>query len=439
MACWKPWLSALAGAAAGAALVALLPAEALFVRTAAREAALAEASGERWACPMICFIGYRPGPCPVCGMQMTRVTAGELNAEQTRRIGLRTTVVDSGKAVMTVRAHGVADYDHRFTRLVIPRVGGRIVARHDATYGCCVVVHAGTPIIDLYSPELIAAQGELQAALRLGDTALVENLRQRFAGWNLAELADCILRGEPVHEVVTIRSPFEGVVMLEDAEMVNDALAVGREIMPDTPLLRLVDPDKRVLVLQVPEHRARWLREGQRVLIESDGFGLLPQLEARVDRLALEVNPVLRTREVRIFLDGAGALLPPGALVAARIQAALGPDLQPADPDRPATWGTFTLVPKTAVLSTGVRHVAWKVAERTRDGRIRFELAPLALGPRLEDAAGNDLFVVRAGLAPGDEVATQGAFLIDSQAQLAGTPSLIFPLGATAPAAGHSH
>jgi Cu(I)/Ag(I) efflux system membrane fusion protein len=33
-------------------------------------------------------------------------------------------------------------------------------------------------------------------------------------------------------------------------------------------------------------------------------------------------------------------------------------------------------------------------------------------------------------LKPGDEVATQGVFLIDSQAQLAGTSSLLFPTGA---------
>jgi Cu(I)/Ag(I) efflux system membrane fusion protein len=46
---------------------------------------------------------------------------------------------------------------------------------------------------------------------------------------------------------------------------------------------------------------------------------------------------------------------------------------------------------------------------------------------------------VRAGLRPGDEVATQGLFLIDSQAQLAGTPSLLFPTGAVAPAGGHQH
>jgi Cu(I)/Ag(I) efflux system membrane fusion protein len=126
-------------------------------------------------------------------------------------------------------------------------------------------------------------------------------------------------------------------------------------------------------------------------------------------------------------------------LVNARFETALGSDLEVADATNPQAWGKFPLIPKTAVLSTGVRHVAWRVAERQSDGRLRFELAPLALGPRLEDEAGNDVYVVRAGLKAGDEVATQGVFLIDSQAQLAGTASLLFPKGAVAPAATHQH
>src|SRR5690606_39445347 len=58
---------------------------------------------------------------------------------------------------------------------------------------------------------------------------------------------------------------------------------------------------------------------------------------------------------------------------------------------------------KTAVLSTGVRNVAWRVAERQEDGSLRFELAPLALGPRIEDEGGNDVYIVRAGLARSEE------------------------------------
>jgi len=429
----------LAGLLTGAATVALLPSPALF-HTAGHdhdEHASAE-PGARYACPMMDFIGNKPGACPVCGMTMTKVVAGELTREQTRRMGLETSVATLGPATATVRAYGTAEYDHRFTRIVIARIAGRIVKRFEPTYGLAHTVEAGAPLVELYSPELITAQGELQAALKLNEPALVASLRERFARWHLAEIADAIVAGKPVRETVIITAPFAGQILQQDTDMINETLAVGRELMADAPLLRLVDPDKLVLVVHVPEHRANWIAQNQSVLIESDDAGPLPQIKATVARVAAEINPSNRAREVRIHLSGARALLSPGSLVNARIQVALGADLKPADPADRSTWGQFVLIPKTAVLSTGVRHVAWKITSHDSSGRARFTLAPLALGPRLEDEAGNDLYVIRAGLSVGDEVATQGAFLLDSQAQLAGTPSLLFPTGATAPAT-HQH
>jgi Cu(I)/Ag(I) efflux system membrane fusion protein len=214
---------------------------------------------------------------------------------------------------------------------------------------------------------------------------------------------------------------------------------VGAEWMPDRPIVRLVDPHTFMLVIHVPETRARWVREGQPVRLASDDLGELPDIAASVSWVAPELNLEIRAREVHVHLRDEKDRLLPGSLVNARLQVALTPELTPADWNDRTTWGEFTLIPKTAVISTGVRHVAWKVADRQRDGRLRFALAPLALGPRLEDDTGYDLYVVRAGLAEGDEVATQGVFLIDSQAQLAGTPSLLFPLGASAPVAEHQH
>src|SRR5690606_36973604 len=57
----------------------------------------------------------------------------------------------------------------------------------------------------------------------------------------------------------------------------------------------------------------------------------------------------------------------------------------------------------------------------------RFEIRPVTIGPILEDR-----IVVLDGLKPGENVATSGNFLIDSQMQLAGKPSLIDPTRATA-------
>jgi len=427
----------LIGLTCGTLLVAVLPSKLLFTEHAA--AATAIESGTRWACPMMDFIGNQPGLCPVCGMKLHPVTAGELQLEQQKRMGLELTTVTEGPAKVTVRGYGTAEYDHRFTQVVIPRVAGRIVHRHEATYGCCQIIAEGTPVIDLYSPELISAQGEYVAALKMGDSNLVRNVRQRFARWNLLDIADNLEKGGAPQEIITIRSPVAGQVLLDDMNAVDETLEVGREVMPDTQILRLVDSDKLVLVVHVPETRARFLREGQEVLIESDDLGPLPNLQATVGRLAAEIDPLIRSREVRIWLNEARDVLQPGSLVSAKMEGVMGPDLKPADPKDESTWGKFALIPKEAVLSTGVRHVAWKVSGRDDQGRLRFDIAPLALGPRIEDDQGRDMFVVRAGLKPGDEVAAQGAFLIDSQAQLAGSASLLFPQGATAPASGHQH
>lgn len=438
---WKPWMSGLLGLGAGAALVALLPTALLFQHTEAHAPAMAASSGERWACPMMDFIGNAPGDCPVCGMKLGRVTAGELTAEQTRRLGLETSKVTLGPAVATVRAYGAVRYDDRSARPVIPRVTGRVVKRYAGSLHPGTLVRAGEPLIDLYSPEAYAAQGELAAAVKLGDEAAIRAFAARFERWNLSDVADAIVKGGEPADTVTIRSPFSGrVIAGEDAgAMAGKLPEVGEEWMPDRPLVRLVDPHTFMLVIHVPETRARWLREGQPVRLATDDFGELPDLEASVSWIAPELNLEIRAREIHVHLRDDQNRLLPGSLVNARIQVALTSELTPADWNDRSTWGEFALVPKTAVLSTGVRHVAWKVVERQRDGRLRFALAPLALGPRLEDGGGNDLYVVRAGLAAGDEVATQGAFLIDSQAQLAGTPSLLYPVGASAPAPAHQH
>jgi len=437
-------LIAVAGLLVGAGVIAVLPRSALFSTPEAPDHAADAVAGERWACPMMDFIGNRPGACPVCGMKMTKVTAGELTREQQRRMDVQLATVTEGAARATVRAYGAVRYDDRTLQVVIPRVGGRIVKRHDAARHVGNIVKVGEPIVDLYSPETFAAQGELAAAVMLSDQPTIRALTERLERWNLGGVAKAILDGGAPVDTVTITSPFDGRVVLA-LEGEGDAMGgkqlpqVGQEVMAGAPLLRLVDPHTFMLVVHVPETRANWMRVGQPVRLASDDQGDLPEIEAAIGWVAPELNLEIRAREVHVHLRDPNDRLLPGSLVNARIETARGTNLDVADASKPETWGRFPLVPKTAVISTGVRNVVWRVAERQRDGRVRFELAPVALGPRIEDETGNDVYVVRAGLKGGDEVATQGVFLIDSQAQLAGTPSLLFPKGAVAPPPAHQH
>ena len=89
------------------------------------------------------------------------------------------------------------------------------------------IVEAGAPIVDIYSPELIAAQGELAAAIKMGDTNLLRTLRLRFERWNLADVADHLVQGGEIQETVTIRSAIGG-------QVIRSASSTGAA-MPGTP------------------------------------------------------------------------------------------------------------------------------------------------------------------------------------------------------------
>ena len=107
-------LIAAAGLVLGAGLMLLLPNNVLFVTTHADDPEAEDhAAGERWACPMMDFIGTKPGKCPVCGMTLTKVTAGELTREQQRRMEVHLSPVTEGPARSLVRAYGIVRYDER--------------------------------------------------------------------------------------------------------------------------------------------------------------------------------------------------------------------------------------------------------------------------------------------------------------------------------------
>ena len=138
---WKRWMTGLAGLTAGAAVLALLPEHTLFTPTTPKTASATGPTGERYACPMMDFIGTRPGDCPVCGMKMTKVTAGELTAEQQRRMGIELVRATEGPATATVRARlgNVSDLASTTwdTGAIAPQTGpdagGNVVLLHPAS------------------------------------------------------------------------------------------------------------------------------------------------------------------------------------------------------------------------------------------------------------------------------------------------------------------
>ena len=168
--------------------------------------------------------------------------------------------------------------------------------------------------------------------------------------------------------------------------------------------------------------------------LASDDQGELPDVEATITWVAPELNLEIRAREVHMHLQTTKQRLLPGSLVNARIRDGTRRPTRGRGSRRNRKRGAGSRSCRKRRCfrpACGTSRGAWRAGNPTDgcDSNSRRSRS----GRGIEDESGNDLYVVRAGLKPGDEVATQGVFLIDSQAQLAGTPSLLFPTGAVAP------
>jgi Cu(I)/Ag(I) efflux system membrane fusion protein len=93
--------------------------------------------------------------------------------------------------------------------------------------------------------------------------------------------------------------------------------------------------------------------------------------------------------------------------------------LQPVPAAAPEAGDGLLAVPASAVLDSGTRRIVY-----VETSRGLFEAREVVLGPRT-----SEFFPVLKGVAEGERVVTRGGFLIDSQFQISGHPSLFYPGG----------
>src|SRR5690606_8193117 len=128
----------------------------------------------------------------------------------------------------------------------------------------------------------------------------------------------------------------------------------------------------------------------------------------RVAFINPNVDAMKRTVGVRVVIPNYEGVLRIGDYAKATIRTPMAAD------------NLALVVPRSAVLMNGGQSLVYV---ETEPGR--FEIRRVTIG-----SSGGDQVVVLDGLKEGEQVATGGNFLIDSQMQLAGNPSLIDPLKA---------
>ena len=403
---------------------------------------------------------------------------------------LETDAVARRELFKEIQTVGKLDYNEARVEYIAARIAGRIDRLYVDFTGVEVEQHEH--LADIYSPELYAAQAELILAVHaseshknggarddepLADVGL-RSAREKLRLWGLLpeQIAE-IEKTRTTRTHLTIYSPLAGTV-------VEKNVRVGQYVKEGDPLYRIAELDPIWLYLELYEYDIGWVRYGQAVDVALEAFpgeqfhGIVtfidPFLDDRTRTIKVRVNlknpehklkaGMYSTAAIRVRLLGDGGPAPTG--LEGKYTCPMHPEVIRDEsgrcpicgmeliriPDRgpfaelaehrhsastPAA-ETPLAIRATAVLDTGRRQIAYR---QTKDGN--YELAEIQIGPLASgvDDAGRrvEYYPVIDGLREGDRVVVQGGFLLDSQTQIEGRPSLLYPEGQSAASlhAGH--
>ena len=428
-----------------------------------------------WTCSMHPQIRQpKPGFCPICHMELVPVQAPaaatskadsklSVSAEAARLMEIETTPVERRTVAAEIDMVGKIAFDETKLAVITARVPGRLERLYVDYTG--IAVSKGDHLVELYSPDLIAAQAELLGAIqarrevRQGDQAVsgsadatVQASREKLRLWGLADsqIAEIESSGK-ASDRITIHAPIGGVVI--DKKAVE-----GAYVETGSPIYTIADLSEVWVELEAYESDLGILRFGQGV-----EFTTVSQPgRTFVGKIAF-INPVLdemtRTVKVRVNAANPQGRLKPGMFVKAHLRVELGAQGPLADASLAGKWicpmhpevvrpvagfcdkcgmalvtaeslGLATsrpspddmplVIPASAPLVTGKRAVVY--VEISGAETPTYEGRQIELGRRA-----GDFYIVLGGLRQGQRVVTRGAFKIDSALQIQAQPSMMNP------------
>ncbi len=380
-----------------------------------------------------------------------------LSDEARAMAAVETAPVERRKLNVEIRAFGKVQYNETGLATITSRVEGYVEKLFVDYTG--VQVEKGDHLLELYSPDLVVAQRELLLALKNPNADLVESAKLKLRRWEIGEeQIDEIIKSRQPQERMTIRSPIRGTVY---EKMIVERSAVH----PGDVLYHIANLDSIWVNLDIYEYELSWIKIGQRVEIKAEAVpGQV--FEGMVTFIQPFLNEDTRTVRVRVNVANREHVLKPGLFVSAVVSV---PVLRGGKPGPTGREGKYSCpmhpeilndasgncpicgmalkqlpgqavavsdedwkvlaVPATAVLDSGLRKVVY--VERTRG---EFASAPIETGQKA-----GDYFPILAGVKEGDRVAVRGNFLLDSQFQISGLPSLFSATGGASMAGMHQH
>jgi len=438
------------------------------LRISTRDAAESVESEENklYACPMMCVPPMEPpGDCPVCGMELIPVEAGEdssvprikLTPETMKLAQIQVALAERKPVESEIRLFGQIEYDPvhiSYASVYVPGVIDKIYVKRAGQ-----TVRWGDPLFDIYSPEILYIEQEMLKALKIVpgyfalnmakphvrkraevlaerpvdldktspevkaayETLAAMRLKLTLLGMEKKDIDEVMKRGEPTG-IATIYAQRSGTVIEQNA-------FEGTYVNTGTPVFAIANPKFVWARLKAYESDYAWIRIRQDAQFKADSYPgeIFKGKVAYIDPI---FDTVSRTFDVGVIFPDKGGRFRPSMYVRAVIYAKLTAGGKVAGENKKT--GKFPLViPASAPLITGKRAVVY-VAVPGEEGI--FEGREVVLGPKARDH-----YVVLEGLDEGEFVVVNGNFKIDSQIQILAKSSMMSIKGGHAADAHHDH
>ena len=397
------------------------------VETVGGEAHAHESETETWTCSMHPQIRQNePGKCPICGMDLIPVDAGQAGSApgeiemsetavklaqiQTVIVGMETVASSSKK----IRLNGKIKADERRLSALTAHIPGRIEELKLNFTG--EQVTKGQLIARIYSPDLVAAQKELleAAKYRESNPALFNAAKEKLYRWKISP--------EQVEQIIGNEKPIEAFPLYAEASGIVQSreVSLGDYVQTGETLYDIQNLSKLWVVFDAYESDLQWISVGSKVNFTVAAFPG-KTYETTISYIDPGLDQQRRVTNVRGEISNAQALLKPEMFVVGQVEVPAG-----------EAAASGILVPRSAVLWTGERSVVY-VQVRASESPL-FRLQHVILGP-----SAGESYLVTEGLQAGDQVVVNGAFTIDAAAQLSGKQSMMNATPVEGTSFDHSH
>jgi len=322
----------------------------------------------------------------------------KMNAEQRESMGIVTTPVGSRMLTDEIIAPGEVTINAYRSSQVTSRISSQVIRRH-ARMGDAV--KTGQKLVTLSSVDMAESQGELLVADRewlrvkklgrkvVSDQRYIEAQVKRQQAY-----ANVLAYGMTESQINTLlkqddASKATGAFELlspQDGTVISDSFVLGQVVDPGQLLMEISDESLLWVEAQINPEEVIDIKPGTSTRIHADGD---KWLNGQVVQIHRRIDETTRTLAVRIEVNNDLGLLRPGQFVKTALQTSAGSEV--------------IAVPRESVTLL-------------HGERVVFRLEGNELSPQLVEtgAARGDWIEIKAGLKPGNEVVTQGMFLLKS-------------------------